>query len=104
MEIQSNSLSIPTAGYKEALARTQQGEGKIREIRENIQTQADRIRQVQREVSEKIYQGRVGILGSEQLQSALAQAKQNIQSNPTEAKAAQSLGVTSIGTFGVSFA
>lgn len=104
MEIQSNSLSIPTAGYREALARSQRGEGKTQEVRENIQNQADRIREIQREVSQRIHQGRVGILGSEQIQSALQQAKQNIQSNPTEAKAAQSLGVTSVGTFGVSFA
>ena len=49
MEISTNSLSIPPAGYREALARTQ-GNGKTEEIRQNIQSQADRIKQIQREV------------------------------------------------------
>lgn len=80
------------------------GPSQTSEIRERILSQVERIQELQRKVRDQIDRGSVGILGFSQANEALEQAKQQIAANPEQAKAAQSRGLTSIGTFGVSFA
>jgi len=96
--------SLSPAGYQEALARATEEGSSTREVREKLQTQADRIQELQRKVRARIDQGSVGILGAGQVGAAVSQVKQSFTTDPEQAKSVQSLGITSVGSFGVGFA
>jgi hypothetical protein len=96
--------SSAVAGFQEALARSSSGEPSTKEVRDKIQTQSDRIQELQRKVRARIDQASVGILGASQAAASVHQAKETFTTDPEQAKSVQSLGITSIGSFGVGFA